>query len=107
MRDLTRLELVTEAVRAALEKVAGISPHLLDELVDESWGLRYGRPVRLGKNPTKPMTRILATGNDAVRLLESPSTSSASADCHQPWKHPRPISRLPSRGTSTNGRLLA
>ncbi|MFC8583676.1 transposase [Streptomyces sp. NPDC057217] len=70
VRDLTRLELVIESVRAALEEVAGISPHLLDELVDEGWGLRYGRPVRLGKNPTKPMTRILATGNDAVRLLE-------------------------------------
>lgn len=70
VRDLTRLELVTEAVRAALEEVAGTSPHLLDELVDEDWGLRYGRPVRLGKNPTKPKTRILATANDAVRLLE-------------------------------------
>ena len=70
VRDLTRMELVTEAVRAALEEVAGISPHLLDDLVDEDWGRRYGRPVRLGKNPTKPKTRILATGNDAVRLLE-------------------------------------
>ncbi|MFE7358981.1 transposase [Streptomyces sp. NPDC057543] len=70
VRDLTRLELITEAVRAALEEVAGASPHLLDKLVDEDWGLRYGRPVRLGKNPTKPKTRILATGNDAVRLLE-------------------------------------
>nr|WP_237508855.1 transposase [Streptomyces sp. SID8382] len=68
--DLTRLEMVTEAVRAALEEVAATSPHLLDELVDEGWGLRYGRPVRLGKNPTKPKTRILAAGNDAVRLLE-------------------------------------
>ncbi|MFE4016630.1 transposase [Streptomyces sp. NPDC059101] len=70
VRDLTRLELVTEAVRAALEEVAGTSPHLLDDLVDEDWGLRYGRPVRLGKNPTKPKTRILSTGNDAVQLLE-------------------------------------
>ncbi|WP_235787227.1 transposase [Streptomyces mutabilis] len=70
VRDLTRLELITEAVRAALEEVAGTSPHLLDELVDEDWGLRYGRPIRLGKNPTKPKTRILATGNDALRLLE-------------------------------------
>ncbi|MFJ8002540.1 hypothetical protein ACIQ7D_36470 [Streptomyces sp. NPDC096310] len=70
MRDLTRLELVTEAVRAALEEVAGTSPHLLDGLVNEDRGLRYGRPVRLGRNPTKPKTRILATGNDAVRLLE-------------------------------------
>ncbi|MFF9690488.1 IS1182 family transposase [Streptomyces sp. NPDC014623] len=70
VRDLTRLELVAEAVRAALEEVAGISPHLLDGLVDEDWGCRYGRPVRLGKNPTKPKTRILATGDDAARLLE-------------------------------------
>lgn len=70
VRDLTRLELITEAVRAALEEVAGIAGHLLDGLVDEEWGRRYGRPVRLGKNPTKPKTRILAAGNDAVRLLE-------------------------------------
>ncbi|MFF9771976.1 transposase [Streptomyces sp. NPDC014636] len=70
VRDLTRLELITEAVRAALQEVAGASPHLLDGLIGEDWGLRYGRPVRLGKNPTKPKTRILATGNDAVRLLE-------------------------------------
>lgn len=70
VRDLTRLELITEAVRAGLEEVAGTFPHLLDGLVDEGWGLRYGRPVRLGKNPTKPKTRILATGDDAVRLLE-------------------------------------
>ncbi|MFC5813278.1 hypothetical protein [Streptomyces heilongjiangensis] len=69
VRDVTRLELITEAVRAALEEVAA-APHLLDELVDEDWGRRYGRPVRLGKNPTRPKTRILATGNDAVRLLE-------------------------------------
>ncbi|MET7457379.1 transposase [Streptomyces sp. NPDC005574] len=58
VRDLTRLELITEAVRAALEEVAGTSPHLLDELVDEDWGRRYGRPVRLGKNPTKPTAGV-------------------------------------------------
>jgi IS5 family transposase len=57
-----RLELITEAVRAALEEAAGVSPHLLDELVDEEWGLRYGRPVRLGKSPAKSKTRILAAG---------------------------------------------
>ncbi|WP_405682306.1 IS1182 family transposase [Streptomyces sp. NBC_01238] len=70
VRDLTRLELITEAVRAALEEVAGTAGHLLVGLVDEEWGKRYGRPVRLGKNPTRPKTRILATGNDATRLLE-------------------------------------
>ncbi|MGH3804325.1 MAG: IS5/IS1182 family transposase, partial [Pseudonocardiaceae bacterium] len=70
VRDLTRLELITEAVRAGVEEVAGNYPQLLDELVDGDWGRRYGRPVRLGKNPTQPKTRILATGNDALRLLE-------------------------------------
>ncbi|MFE3732278.1 IS5/IS1182 family transposase, partial [Nocardia sp. NPDC059154] len=70
VRDLTRLELVTEAVRAALEELARIAPHLLTGLVEEEWGRRYGRPVRLGKNPTRPKTRILTAGEDAGRLLE-------------------------------------
>lgn len=70
VRDLTRLELISEAVRAALEELAGTAPHLLDGLVDEEWGRRYGRPVRLGKNPTRPKTRINTTGHDACRLLE-------------------------------------
>ncbi|WP_222932839.1 transposase [Nocardia yunnanensis] len=35
VRDLTRLELVTEAVRAALEELARIAAHLLIGLVDE------------------------------------------------------------------------
>ena len=26
--------------------------------MDDDWGRRYGRPVRLGKNPTRPKTRI-------------------------------------------------
>ncbi|WP_234543581.1 hypothetical protein [Streptomyces shenzhenensis] len=67
---LTRLELVTEAVRAALEEVARTAEHLPAVLGDEEWGRRYGRPVRLGKNPTRPKTRILAAGDDACRLLE-------------------------------------
>ena len=72
VRDLTRLELVTEAVRAALEEVAGTAPHLLVGLVDEDWGRRYGRPVRLGKNPTRPKTRILAAGDDACPAAGTP-----------------------------------
>jgi hypothetical protein len=70
VRDLTRLELVTEAVRAALEELARTAGHALDGLVDDDWGRRYGRPVRLGKNPTRPKTRISTTGADARRLLE-------------------------------------
>ncbi|MET8406038.1 transposase [Streptomyces sp900116325] len=78
VRDLTRLELVTEAVRASLEEVARTAGHLLVGLVDEEWGRRYGRPVRLGKNPTRPKTRILAAGNDACQLLERLNQDSSS-----------------------------
>ena len=70
MRDLTRLELVTEAVRAALEELARTAGHALEGLVDDDWGRRYGRPVRLGKNPTRPKTRMNEAGADARRLLE-------------------------------------
>src|SRR5215472_16108756 len=67
---LTRLELVTEAVRAALEELARTAIHVLEGLVDDDWGRRYGRPVRLGKNPTQPKTRINEAGADARRLIE-------------------------------------
>jgi len=70
VRDLTRLELVTEAVRAALEEVARTAGHALAGLVDDEWGRRYGRPGRLGKNPTRPKTRMNDTGTDARLLLE-------------------------------------
>ena len=70
VRDLTRLELVTEAVRAALEEVARTAGDALEGVVNDEWGRRYGRPVRLGKNPTRPKTRISDTGADARRLLE-------------------------------------
>src|SRR3954471_20123664 len=70
VRDLTRLELITEAVRAALEEVARIAGHVLEGLVGDEWGRRYGRQVRLGKNPTRPKTRMNQAGADARLLLE-------------------------------------
>jgi hypothetical protein len=70
VRDLTRLELVTEAVRAALEELARTAGQALAGLVDDDWGRRYGRPVRLGKNPTRPKTRMNDAGADARRLPE-------------------------------------
>ncbi len=70
VRDLTRLELVTEAVRAALEELARTAGHALEGLVGDDWGRRYGRPVRLGKNPARPKTRMNEAGADARRLIE-------------------------------------
>ncbi|MEU8692799.1 transposase [Streptomyces sp. NPDC048665] len=74
VRDLTRLEPVTEALRAALEEAARTAGHLLVGPVDEDWGRRHGRPVRLGKNPTRPKTRILAADDGGL-----PPSSSAIA----------------------------
>jgi transposase len=68
--DLTRLELVTEAVRAALEEVARTAGDALEGLIDDDWGRRYGRQVRLGKNPARPKTRMSEAGADALLLLE-------------------------------------
>jgi transposase len=70
VRDLTRLELVTEAVRAALEELARTAGHALEGLAGDDWGRRYGRQVRLGKNPSRPKTRMNQAGADGCRLLE-------------------------------------
>jgi len=51
VRGITWLELVTEAVRAALEEVARTFAGALKGLVDDDWDRRYGRQVCLGKNP--------------------------------------------------------
>ncbi|MFF0105537.1 transposase [Streptomyces hirsutus] len=58
-RELTRLELVREAVRAALEETSQNTPDVLDDLVDADWATRYGRPVRL---PSHPVTRLKQAG---------------------------------------------
>jgi transposase len=69
-RELTRLELILEAVRAALEETARSAPEVLDELVDEEWAKRYGRPVRLASQPSHPVTRLKQSGADAQLLLD-------------------------------------
>ncbi|MFI1532380.1 transposase [Streptomyces griseus] len=48
VRDLTRLVLVTEAMRAALRELARLASHELVALVNEEWGqaLRTRRPAR-------------------------------------------------------------
>ncbi|GGM20950.1 hypothetical protein GCM10010129_76510 [Streptomyces fumigatiscleroticus] len=100
VRDLTRLELITEAVRAALEEVAGMSPHLLDELVDEDWGLRYGRPVRLGKNPPGPRpgswppgTMLSGSWNTSTGTEQAARPALASRPCARSWCRTTTVTR--------------
>ncbi len=86
-RELTRLELVLEAVRAALEEASRDTPHVLDDLVDAAWATRYGRPVRLPAQPSHPVTRLKQAGADACRLLESLPTGAAPGQmpCGRSW----------------------
>lgn len=52
VRDLTRLELITEVVRAALEEIAGTTGHLLDGL-----GLVGDDMVESAAGPSRPGAR--------------------------------------------------
>jgi transposase len=71
VRDLTRLELATEAVRAALEEVAGTVPHLLDGLVDEEWGRRsHPRPAGLRQRNTVDQPLSAQLRQSAPGLLD-------------------------------------
>ncbi|WP_433462766.1 IS1182 family transposase [Spirillospora sp. CA-128828] len=68
-RVLTRLELVLETVRAAVEEVARTAPEVLDGLVTAEWGERYGRQVRMCSQPSRPVSRLTQAGLDAHALL--------------------------------------
>ena len=69
-RELTRLELVSEAVRAALEELARTAPEILNEVVTAEWGERYGRQVRLCSQPSRPSTRLTQADADGRALLD-------------------------------------
>jgi transposase len=49
VRTLNRVEHAGEALRAALEEIAAISPEFVVPLLDEGWYHRYGRKVETGR----------------------------------------------------------
>jgi transposase len=67
-RVLTRLELVLETVRAAVEEVARTAPQVLDGLVTAEWGERYGG-------------RCGCAASQAVRFPGSPRPVSTLTPC--------------------------
>jgi hypothetical protein len=69
VRDLTGLELITEAVRAALEELAREDPGMPGELTGRDWATGDGRPVRLGGQPSGPAARLEQAGQDRYLLL--------------------------------------
>ncbi|MGV9567913.1 hypothetical protein [Streptomyces sp. NPDC003480] len=72
VRRLSRLELVGESLRAALERLAQAAPDWLLPLVQPEWDKRYGRKVEIGKVPGgKPGVTVLAEafGQDGCKVL--------------------------------------
>ena len=72
VRQLNRLELVGETLRAALNVVAQASPEWLREQVSAEWFTRYGRRIEQYRLPnSEPERRAYAAaiGEDGFRLL--------------------------------------
>ncbi|MBN9386578.1 MAG: transposase [Chloroflexi bacterium] len=75
VRDLNRLELAGESVRACLEALAAAAPDWLAQVIEVSeWSTRYGARVdswRLPTSTTKRERLAQVYGGDAVALLRA------------------------------------
>ncbi|MFD4144688.1 IS1182 family transposase [Streptomyces sp. NPDC058572] len=83
VRDLNRLELAGESVRAVLEALAAAAPGWLATVVDiEPWSRRYAARIdswRLPATASKRADLAVAFGTDAVALLEAVYRADAPA----------------------------
>ncbi len=74
IRDLNRLELAGETVRAALETLAAAAPDWLATVIDTSWQEAYGQRIdewRLPASETKRTELASQYGRDGYHLLEA------------------------------------
>ena len=74
VRDLNRLELAGESVRACLEALAVAAPQVVAQLLDDSWGKRYAARIdtwRMPASETKKAELALAYGCDGHTLLKA------------------------------------
>ncbi|RSM87199.1 IS1182 family transposase [Streptomyces sp. WAC 01325] len=72
VRTLSRLELVGETLRAALEELAEAAPAWLTPLIEPEWAKRYGRRVEIGKLPggkAAVTARAEEFGRDGQKVL--------------------------------------
>lgn len=80
VRFLSRLELVGETLRAALEELAEAAPDWLAPLIEPEWVKRYGRKVEIGKLPggkAAVTERAEQTGRDGRKILAAAWAASA------------------------------
>src|SRR5260221_10301732 len=81
VRDLNRLELAGESVRACLEQLAVAAPQVVAQLLDDSWGSRYAARIdtwRMPASATKKDELALAYGRDGHTLLKAVYAAAAS-----------------------------
>jgi transposase len=81
VRDLNRLELAGESVRACLEQLVVAAPQLAAQLLDDSWGTRYAARVDTWRMPGATARRhelALAYGRDGHALLTAVYAAAAS-----------------------------
>ena len=74
VRDLNRLELAGESVRACLEALAVAAPQVVAQVLDDSWGKRYAARIdtwRMPASETKKAELALAYGRDGHTLLKA------------------------------------
>jgi len=74
IRDLNRLELAGEAVRAALEALSAAAPDWLAGVIDAAWQQVYGQRVdeiRLPESQTRREAMAVQYGKDGYHLLEA------------------------------------
>jgi len=83
VRELNRLELVTETMRAALEALAAAAPQWLVALAPEDWYERYGQRASDYRLPQAKAARAalaVTVGADGLALLEAVHATDAP-----PW----------------------
>ncbi len=74
IRDLNRLELAGESVRAALEALSAAAPDWLVGVIDDSWQQVYGQRIdnlRLPESETRCTALAVQYGRDGYHLLEA------------------------------------
>src|SRR5690349_7576566 len=82
VRDLNRLELAGEAVRAALEALAAAAPDWLAAVIDASWQQVYGQRIsdlRLPESTTARAELAVQYGRDGYYLLDQVLAPAAPA----------------------------
>ena len=83
VRDLNRLELAGEAVRACLESLAVAALHVVAHLLDDSWSKRYAARIdtwRMPASATRKDELALAYGRDGHTLLKAVYAAAGDPD---------------------------